>query len=283
MKAKELREHMQKVGTWVNWERTCDQFLAGNPDSEVTGIAVSWMPTFFTLKKSLEEGCNFFVTHEGLYIAVLDEEGKIVEGSPEVINNPWLRALGFPIILSQDDAWVRKKKWLEETGMVILRCHDFWDDFPDVGIHGAWADWLGFNGKPVASKRFYEVHEVGDITLSDLAEKILNRVKPLGQDAVHVVGDLNKKVSRIAIGTGAITDYREMRRLGADVLLVTDDGTRLWESGQWSLDSGIPLIIVNHSTSEEPGMRTLARYIQEKLPNIPVKQIPIGCIYKVAK
>jgi putative NIF3 family GTP cyclohydrolase 1 type 2 len=71
--------------------------------------------------------------------------------------------------------------------------------------------------------------------------------------------------------------------MGADVIVVTDDGTRLWETGQWSIDSGIPLIIVNHATSEEPGMRTLAKYIQEKFPTTPVTQIPAGCIYKSIK
>jgi len=107
----------------------------------------------------------------------------------------------------------------------------------------------------------------------------LEKVKPLGQDAVHIVGDLEKKVSRIALGTGAITSYRQMYDMDADVLLLTDDGTRLWESGQWALDMGIPLIIVNHSTSEEPGMMTLTKHIQQAFPKITVKHIPVGCIY----
>jgi hypothetical protein len=81
------------------------------------------------------------------------------------------------------------------------------------------------------------------------------------------------------LGTGAITGYREMFNLGADVLLLTDDGTRLWESGQWSQDTGIPLLLVNHSTAEEPGMRTLAQYIQQRFPEVPVEQIPVGCLY----
>lgn len=94
-------------------------------------------------------------------------------------------------------------------------------------MHGAWADWLGFKGKPTAKRRYYEVHDIGKIALAELSQRILERVKPLGQEAVHVVGDLKKHVSRIGIGTGAITDYRVMNSLGADVLLLTDDGTRL--------------------------------------------------------
>jgi len=280
MKAKELREHMRRVGTWVDWDYTVDQFLAGDPESEVKGIAVSWLPTFFTLEKALEEGCNLFVTHEEVYTVVLDEKGKVA-GLPPWLP-PWVYRMRIDHI-SQDDAWVRKKKWLDEKGMVILRCHDFWDDFPEIGIHGAWADWLGFTGKPVASKKYYEVHKIGDVTLGKLAENILQKVKSLGQDVIHVIGDLNRKVSRIALGTGAITNYREMYPMGADVLLVTDDGTNFVEYGQWSLDSDIPLIIVNHATSEEPGMQTLARYMREKFPEVPVIEIPVGCIYKTIK
>ena len=204
-----------------------------------------------------EPGCNLFVTHEPLYVS---------DGDSSRLMGP-------------EDAWVRKKEWLEETGMVVYRCHDFWDDYPEDGIHGAWARWLGFEGEPLARRKFYEVHAVEALSLGELAEGILERVRPLGQEVVHVIGDLEKNVSRIALGTGAITGYRQMYDMGADVLLLTDDGTRLWESGQWSLDSGVPLMIVNHSTSEEPGMITLARYIRETFPDVPVEHIPVGCLY----
>jgi len=258
LKANELHVHMQRVGHWVDWENTCDRFLSGDPEAEVEGIAVAWMPTFRNLEKALESDCNLFVTHEPLYACEADESR----------------------LIGPEDAWVRKKRWLEEKLTVVYRCHDFWDDYPEVGIHGAWAKWLGFDGQPLVQRRFYEVHEVKEATLEELAQDILEKVKPLGQEVVHIVGDPGKKVSRIALGTGAITNYRQMYDMDADVLLLTDDGTRLWESGQWALDMGVPLIIVNHSTAEEPGMITLARYTQDAFPDIPVKHIPVGCIYK---
>ncbi len=257
MKAKELHEHFKKIGDWVDWEKTCDRFLVGDPQAKVEGIAVSWMPTFKNLETALDMNCNLFVTHEPLYCSEADHSR----------------------LIRSDDAWVRKKRWLEKTKMVVYRCHDFWDDYPEVGIHGAWAKWLGFDKKPLNQRRFYETHQVRETNLEQLAGKILDKVGPLGQEAVHIVGDLKKKVSRIALGTGAITSYRQMYDMEADVLLLTDDGTRLWESGQWALDMGVPLIIVNHSTSEEPGMMTLAKHIQEAFPKITVKHIPVGCIY----
>jgi putative NIF3 family GTP cyclohydrolase 1 type 2 len=97
---------------------------------------------------------------------------------------------------------------------------------------------------------------------------------------VHLVGDPETKVSRIALGTGAITNYAVMRGMGADVLLLTDDGTRLWESAQWSFESGIPLLLVNHATAEEPGMMTLVEYLAEQFPEVLVHHIPVGCLYR---
>jgi putative NIF3 family GTP cyclohydrolase 1 type 2 len=215
------------------------------------------MPTFSTLERARELGCNLFVTHEPLYVSDPDETR----------------------LVGPDDPWVRKKSWLKETGIVVYRCHDFWDDYPAIGIHGAWAKWLGFTGPPLFDEKFYEVHGVEGLTLGALAKIILERVKPLGQEAVHVIGDPERNVSMVALGTGAITNYRRMHALGADVLLLTDDGTRLWESAQWAQDGGASLILVNHATSEEPGMISLAVYLRGVFPGTQVEHIPGGCLY----
>ncbi len=258
MKAVDLHEHSMKVGAWVDWSNTVDEFLDGDPDIEVTGIAVSWMPTFHTLERARELGCNLFVTHEPLYVSEPDETRLVGPGDP----------------------WVRKRAWLEETGMTVYRCHDLWDDYPSIGIHGAWAKWLGFIGEPLAAEKYYEVHGVEGLNLGELSRIILERVKPLGQEAVHVIGDPEAKVSRVALGTGAITNYRRMHALGADVLVLTDDGTRLWESAQWAHDGGASLILVNHATSEEPGMISLAVYLRGAFPGVRVEHIPGGCLYR---
>jgi putative NIF3 family GTP cyclohydrolase 1 type 2 len=258
MKASELHAHMQKVGTWVDWSRANDKFLAGDPEAEVRGVAVGWMPTIGALSEARRLGANVFVTHEPLYVSDPDPAKPI----------------------RPDHPWVRKKAWLAQTQMIVYRCHDVWDDFPEIGIHGAWARWLGFADKPLTEQKWYEVHRTDETTLEDLARRILKKVKPIGQEVVHMVGWPEAKVSRIALGTGAITNYAVMREMGADVLLLTDDGTRLWESAQWSFETGIPLLLVNHATAEEPGMITLADYIAKQFPGVPVHHIPVGCLYR---
>lgn len=266
MKANELLAHFKKVGTWVMWNgRENDKFLFGDPETVVKGIAVAWMPSMPNLLQAKDKGCNVFITHEPLYVGTPNKFGVYTADG---------------VLLEENDGWVAKAQWLEKEKMVVLRCHDTWDDFPTIGIHGAWAKWLGFTGKPLVQVKFYEVHEIGMGTFGSLCEHVRKQVWSLGQDAVLAIGDAAKPVSKVAIGTGAITNYRFMHSLGADVLVLTDDGTRLWESAQWAEDTDVPIIVVNHATAEEPGIRELAKYLQVTFPKVPVHMVERGCLYR---
>ena len=66
----------------------------------------------------------------------------------------------------------------------------------------------------------------------------------------------------------------------ADALLVTDDGMSFWRDGSWALDRDLPLLVVNHATAEEWGMRSLVKYLQVQFPGVPVQHFPQGCQYR---
>jgi putative NIF3 family GTP cyclohydrolase 1 type 2 len=276
MKVIDIFEFLKSKGTWVNWNATSDHILFGDPEAEISAIAVGWMPTFPNLKQAADNGCNLFITHEPLYVGCANQFEIFIGGPIRDYREPIQNA----IMLEENDVWIQKTNWLKANNMTVLRCHDVWDDFPEIGIHGAWAKWLGFTKTPIAHEKYYEIHDLGTISLEQLTTQLTARVKYLGQPGVMVFGEPNQIVHRIGLGTGAITDYRKMHQMGADVLLITDDGTRQWESAQWSEDSGIPMIMVNHATAEEPGIRTMADYIQKNFPTIPVTPIKRGCLYQ---
>ena len=278
MKAEEILENFKTIGTWVNWDKTVDQILFGDPEINVEGIAVSWMPSFSNLEKAVEEDCNVFITHEALFAAKIDNNGNIIDCP--ITKDRHARWIAGKRKLRKDDIWIKKREWLEDKNVTVIRCHDFWDSYPEIGVRSAWAKWLGFTQPPIKFDNYYELHDLGEKTLEELCRDILEKIKPLGQDSLQVIGDLKKKIRKITIGTGAASEYRGMYYFGGEVILLTDDGTMLWESGQWSKDTGIPLIIVNHSLSEEPGMQTLAEYFKTTFPDVHVVQIPVGCIYK---
>lgn len=274
MKAVDLYEFFKVQGKWVNWQNTNDHILFGNPDIEIKKIAVAWKPSIENLKRAVDLECNLFITHEPLYLAFKNQFGVVTGGSARKYDEP----IEGRYFLEEDDIWLRKKEWLESVELTVMRCHDFWDDFPEIGIHGAWAKWLGFTEKPIEQQKFYEIHSLGEITLKQLLEHLHPRLKSLGQPIFQYIGKLDQKVNRIALGTGAITDYRIMYSMGADCLLLTDDGTRLWESAQFSIDSGVPIIIVNHAVAEEPGIRMLAEYISRNFPELCTIAIKEGCL-----
>ena len=68
MKAQDVMDHFRKLGTWVNWDRTCDQFLHGDPNAEVNGIATTWIPTNDVIRRAADNGLNLIVTHEQCYL-----------------------------------------------------------------------------------------------------------------------------------------------------------------------------------------------------------------------
>jgi putative NIF3 family GTP cyclohydrolase 1 type 2 len=289
MKVKDLRERIHqewhKVSQFVHWEQTNDHIITGDPEAEVMGIAVSWMSTFANLQRALDLGCNVFITHEAFYAVKIDEQGKVRDegfSRDGVIVNNQMLGVAHGLTLEKRDAWVRKRKWVEEKGLAIFRCHDFWDYYPEKGVIDAWATWLGFTGKPVASMDSYVVHDVSCMTFGELAQQVLKRVKPLGQTVIHTIGDPKQKIFRVATGKGASTEYRKMfYGVGGDVLIIVhDDIFSLCESGQWALDMDVPMIIVDHATAEEPGIINLAAYIKEQFPQVKVEHIPCGCIYR---
>ncbi len=250
MKAKDFRGHCKQVAHWVNWEKTVDQFMDGDPDAEVQGIATTWLATNARLREAVSLGINFVIAHEGAFY-------NTYQGTP-----------------SGDRHLAEKHELIRELGITLMRCHDTWDRMPEVGIPDAWASFLGFPTEPRPVESFYKICLLGDRTVEDIARMVLEKVLPLGQEVVHIVGDRKAIVHRMAVGTGAITRLPEMYDLGADIILATDDGISTTNSGLWSLDLGIPMLIVNHATAELPGMMAMAGYIQRHFPSVPVKYLP---------
>lgn len=107
-----------------------------------------------------------------------------------------------------------------------------------------------------------------------MAQSVLTKIRPLGEEMVRIVGDPNAKVHRLAVGTGAITRLPEMHALRADILLTTDDGISTTAAGLWSLDLGVPMLVINHATAELPGMMAMAGYIEKHFPGVPVRYLP---------
>jgi putative NIF3 family GTP cyclohydrolase 1 type 2 len=252
--ARELVAEIQKqVG--VEWQKdTVDTFKAGNPDTPVTGVAVTMMATMDVLQRASAKGLNFVITHEPTFYAHLDTP----EGVPE-----------------SDPVWTEKRAFIEKHGMVVWRFHDHWHMRRPDGIEAGNVHALGWEKFQQANNQYLFV--LPETTLKDLAKYVADK---LGSSVVRVVGDSAMKVTKVGFSPGAAGSEREIRALeqdGVQVLMVGE--TREWETVEYAADAASQhrqkaLIVIGHIPSEQSGMEECARWLQGFAKSVPIEFVP---------
>ncbi|MCY4538926.1 MAG: Nif3-like dinuclear metal center hexameric protein [Chloroflexi bacterium] len=262
MKAQDVQDYLQSLaGEWQYPVDTVDTFKAGDPHAVARGIAVGWMSYTWALQRALDLDCNVFITHEPTYYSHWDNDEDILRLAP-------VRA---------------KKRFIEENGLVIIRCHDLWDQMTGMGIPDAWGQHLAL-GKAIDGDTYIRVYETGGQRAGDLARRVAGCTAAYGQPGVQLIGSEEKLVHRVSIGTGAITPYLEcVERFAIDLAICTDDGMEYWRDGGFAIDMDIPIIAVNHMVSEEVGIERLSEQLRRRFPAIPVHHIRQRCMYRLVR
>ena len=249
--AREVVAEIQKqVG--VEWQKeTVDTFKAGNPDTAVTGIAVTMMATMDVLQRASAKGLNFVITHEPTFYAHLD----VPEGMPE-----------------SDPVWAEKRAFIEKHGMVVWRFHDHWHMRKPDGIEAGMVRSLGWEKFQRSENQYLFV--MPETTVKKLAEEVANK---LDSPVVRVVGEPEMKVTKVGFSPGAAGFQRETQALERDdvqVLLVGE--TREWETVEYAADAvtqgrNKALIVIGHVPSEQGGMEECTRWLKGFVKTVPVE------------
>ena len=244
-------------------EPTVDRVIVGDPATTVRGIAVVWMPTWEALREALANGCNVVVAHEPTFFSNHDLDGFENDGDEA------LKAMG-PV----RDA---KRGWIENNGMVVIRCHDVLDLMPG-GVVDSLATALGFSEADCLAKTpFYRVVRIEPaVRASQLAERLAGAFSALGQPGVAFYGDPERIVASLGLGTGYACEPWRFVALGAEMCLTIDDRIKTWIETEWADDSGYPMVVIHHGTSEEWGVRTLGAMISKHFPELAVRLLPQG-------
>ena len=252
--AREVVAEIQKqVG--VKWQKdTVDTFKAGNPDTAVTGIAVTMMATMDVLQRASAKGLNFVITHEPTFYAHLDTP----DGLPE-----------------SDPVWAEKRAFIEKHGMVVWRFHDHWHMRKPDGIEAGVVRALGWEKFQSPENQYLFV--VPETTVKKLAEEVATA---LGSPVVRVVGEPEMKVTKLALSPGAAGFQPETHALERDdvqVLLVGE--TREWETVEYAADAVTQgrrkaLIVIGHIPSEQAGMEECTRWLKGFVNQVPVEFVP---------
>jgi len=245
-----IQEH---VG--VPWKtQTVDTFKAGNPETRVTGIAVTMMATLDVLQRAAAKGANLVITHEPTFYNHLDRP----EGMDE-----------------NDAVWKEKREFIEKNGLVVWRFHDHWHLRTPDGILAGVVKSLGWEKYQSAENP--HLFTVPEITLEKLAADV---AKQLDTPVLRVVGNPAMKVTKLALSPGSAGFERETHALemeNVEVLLVGE--TREWETVEYAADAATEgkrkaLIIIGHVPSEQAGMEECARWLKTFVKNVPVEFVP---------
>ena len=244
----------------MDLDHTVDTFKSGDPDSEIKGIAVAWMSTLKAIQKAIDLECNVLITHEPTYYNHHDAPDSPI----------------FTFEGARD-----KRDFIDRSGMVIIRCHDLWDQVPEMGIPASWGTHLQL-GYLIGGRGYYRVYDVSGKTAGDVAQLVAAKTRQFGQPAVQLIGNPDRPVNRAVIGTGAITPFfTYITEYNADLAICSDDGFTYWQHGAFALDHDVPVILVNHAVSEEMGMINLTKHLAEHFPDISIYHIPQGCQYSL--
>jgi putative NIF3 family GTP cyclohydrolase 1 type 2 len=246
-----------KTHVGVPWQKeTVDTFKAGDPDTRVTGIAVTMMGTFDVLQRAAASGKNLVITHEPTFYNHLDDLNEI----PEKENDP---------VLAQKVAFIKEHK------LVVWRFHDHWHARNPDGIETGMIHALGW--EKFQDKENPYLFTIPETTMEKLAAELKSRLQ---LRTMRVVGDRTMKVTRIAFSPGAAGMQREISALEIPgvQLLITGE-SREWETVEYAADAVSEkkqkaLIILGHIPSEQAGMEECARWLKPIVPETTVEFIP---------
>src|SRR5437660_12030970 len=166
----------QHVG--VPWRSdTVDTFKAGNPETRVTGIAVTMMATLDVLQRAAAKGDNVVMTNEPTFYNHLDRP----EGMEE-----------------SDAVWKEKREFIEKNGMLVWRFHDHWHLRKPDGILAGMVQALGWERYQNAENP--HLFTVPEITLEKLAADVAKR---LNTPVLRAVGNPEMKVTKLGLSPGS--------------------------------------------------------------------------------
>ena len=246
-----------KTQVGVPWSSdTVDTFKAGNPDTPVTGIAVTMMATLDVLQRAVAAGDNLIITHEPTFYSHLDDPDDLP-------------------MKEKDPVLTEKRAFIEQHHLVIWRFHDHWHRRSPDGIKAGVIHDLGW-GKYEDPAQPY-LFSIPETTVAELAEYLKTKLEIAN---IRIVGDRKMKVTRVALSPGAAGFAREtgaLERPDIQVLILGE--TREWETVEYVADAIAEgkqkaLIVLSHVPSEQPGMEECARWLKTFVTEVPLQFVP---------
>lgn len=231
---------------------TVDVVKIGDASQPLTGIVVCFLANAQIIAQAALQGANLIIAHEPLFYNHLDK-------------TDWLK---------NDAVYRAKRDLLAKHNLVVWRFHDYLHSIPPDATMVGLANEVGWQAD--FSAGLSSSIEIPPMTLQALAKLVQQK---LGLQTIRIVGDLQMSCQHVAIIPGSPPIEYQVGPLnhGADVVIAGEINE--WEANEYVRDANLlgqkkGLIVIGHAASEEPGMRLMTGWLQERLPGVPIKFIP---------
>lgn len=257
MKAYEVMEKMFSYGAGADYTHTCDTLKAGDPNREVTKVAVSMFATIPVVTQAKEWGAELLIVHEPTYYKHMDEHAN------EALE-------------------VEKRTFLENSGVTIYRFHDHpHRQYPDIIGQGMIRQ-MATSGTVEYSKEIFDLVRIKldpPMTAVDYARQLEER---LGIKHIRICGTRDIPCTNVScmFGTpGGV--FEELQRPETEILMVGEACE--WALGEYARDANDlghtkTLFILGHIGSEWAGMDLSAELVEEKC-GLPARYFDCGEVY----
>jgi len=252
--AQQIVDNIKQHVTCRWQERTVDTFKAGDPDTPVTTVAVTFMATYDVLKRAAQQGCNFIITHEPTFY-------EHQENTSQLDPDPVIEA---------------KRKFIKDNNLTIWRFHDHIHRTEPDGIVAGMVELFGW-------KSFQKQNENLHFELPKAMslQQFVNGLKgKFARSAIRVIGDPEMQFTKFGFAPGASGSVMQIKMLqgeGIEVLVAGE--TREWETVEYVRDAkdmgrSKALIILGHCNSEEAGMKYCSEWLKSFIKEVPIRFIP---------
>lgn len=259
-----IQDVMEKLTDPLSRKKnTVDTLLFGKPETEVKGIATTFVATHQVIRQAVDLGVNLLISHEGIFYShVYKTDG-----------------------LAGDSVYEEKRRLIEDSGIAVFRFHDHWHLLRPDGIMLGLIQALGWQTYVEKHHPSFTILNLPLIGSEQLARSVK---KKLDLPFLRVIGDLSATCNRVGVFVGYRGSGDSVIPIfqNEDIdLAIVGEGPE-WETPEYVRDAvhqgkSKALFVLGHAESEEPGMRYLAELIKNKLPQIPVHFIPERPVYQI--
>lgn len=236
---------------------TDDRIIYGDRSAPVTGIATCFTASVDVLRRAKAAGLNYIIPHEASFFERYDDFAESA-------------------VADKDPVLIAKQRYLDANGMVVQRMHSHAHSRPGDAIMTGLLQQLGWAQLPQAGNP--PVISVPPMTAAALGQHLKQRC---GRRVLRMVGDPARPIRTVSLSAGMPGENLQIGQLeaGADAVVLGE--VREPEVLGYLQDMGAraPVTYLLGHTAEDFGMGTLATWLAEVFPQMPVQWLAGGDPY----